>query len=634
MVANQLHVLRGCLPLHIPRALEEVPATLDWTYERALQDIPDIMWESAHVLLQCVLVSSRPLLVEELAEFLALNFKSGLLPEFQASCRPEDPEDTLLSACPGLLAIVEEGTSRIVQFSHSSVKEFLISDRLAMAIERSSRYHVDITRAHTMVAEACLSVLLSMDGEVSNDNLRNFPLATYATNHWFHHLKFNNASQHIQEGVKSLLDPSRPHFPLWISMHDSNGCLPPQPHPKSSSQTERTPLHYAATYNLPDMTDFLASVPWQDINAVGNPHKETPLMVASEMGHVEIVRVLLARGANANARDHNMWTPLHWASQERRLEVVQLLLEHGVDANARDQNKQTPLYLALEGRLEVARLLLERGADANALDHSGQTALHIASREGHLENAQLLLEQRADANSRDRSKRTPLYFASQEGRVEIAQLLLEHGADAKTMDDNFQTPLHMASREGHLEIAQLLFECGAYANSQDKSRQTPLHMVSQEGHLEVAQLLLEKGANPNARDRGNQTPLHIASQEGHLEVAQLLLERGADINARGGRNHQIPLHLASQAGHLEVAQLLLDRGTIVNAQDKNGQTPLHVASHAGRLEVAQLLLDRGASVGVRDYKFQTPTYLASNGSHVEVAQLLRERGGSVYAWSH
>ena len=559
LVASQLHALRGCHPLRISGTLDEFPSTLDWTYERALQDIPDTMWESSHLLLQCVLVSSRPLLVEELAEFLAFDFNTGTLPKLQASCRPEDAEDAVLSMCPGFLSIVEVNDSRIVQFTHSSVKEFLISSHLAKAGNKSSRrYHVDITRAHSTVAKACLRVLLSLDGEVSKDNLKNFPLATYATNHWFDHLKFNNVSQHIKEGVKSLLDPSRPQFAIWISIYDPDRCLLPDPHPKSSSQTERTPLHYAAMYNLPEITDFLASVSWQDINAVGNPHKETSLMVASEMGHVEIVRVLLARGANANTRDHNWWTPLHWASQG--------------------------------GRLEVARLLLDRGADGNTMDKSGRTPLHIASREGRLQNAQLLLEHGASVNAPDKNKRTPLYIALKQECVEVAQLCLEPGADGNT--DINQTLVHTASREGRLEVAQLLLECGADADARDDSGQTILHMTSRDGRSEVVQLLLEKRANPNVRDRTKQTPLHVASQEGRLEVAQLLLERGADVDALD-RNNRTPLHRVSLTGHIEIAQLLLGRGANVTARDCTGAAPIRLASERNHVEVAQLLRERG-----------------------------------------
>ena len=146
-------------------------------YERALEEIPDGKWDAAHLLLQFVLVSSRPLLVEELAEFLTLDFDTGSTPKVHAGWRPNDPEDAVLSTCPGFLSVIDVNGSRIVQFSHSSVKEFLISSCLADAGGRSSRYHIDITSAHIMVAQACLGVLLSLDGKISRYGARDFPLA-------------------------------------------------------------------------------------------------------------------------------------------------------------------------------------------------------------------------------------------------------------------------------------------------------------------------------------------------------------------------------------------------------------------------------------------------------------------------
>ena len=72
-------------------ALAELPDTLDETYERTLREINKADWELAHRLFQCVTVASRPLLVEELAEFLAFDFEAGLIPKFHEDWRLEDP---------------------------------------------------------------------------------------------------------------------------------------------------------------------------------------------------------------------------------------------------------------------------------------------------------------------------------------------------------------------------------------------------------------------------------------------------------------------------------------------------------------------------------------------------------------
>ncbi|KAI0245844.1 hypothetical protein BJV78DRAFT_1158345 [Lactifluus subvellereus] len=165
-VVCQFDVLRNYLPGRIQYALDELPGTVDGMYERILQDIPDTKWECAHLLLQCVLVAHRPLLVEELAEFLAFDSKAGPIPKFWAGWRLEDPEDALLSTCSGLLSVVEANGSRIVQFTHASVKEFLTSNRIAIRGNSISRYRLLMTPAHTIVAQGCLSALLRLADQV------------------------------------------------------------------------------------------------------------------------------------------------------------------------------------------------------------------------------------------------------------------------------------------------------------------------------------------------------------------------------------------------------------------------------------------------------------------------------------
>jgi hypothetical protein len=112
-----------------------LPATLDETYERTLREIEKPNWESARLLLFCVTVASRPLRVEELAEILAFDFKPGTIPKFHEDWRLQNPVKAILSACPTLLSVVDvttgRETSRVVQFAHFTVKEFLTSSHFA-----------------------------------------------------------------------------------------------------------------------------------------------------------------------------------------------------------------------------------------------------------------------------------------------------------------------------------------------------------------------------------------------------------------------------------------------------------------------------------------------------------------------
>ena len=127
------------------RTLNELPESLDETYERVLKEIKKPNREHACRVLQCLVVAIRPLRVDELAEVLAVDFddEEGM-PKLNPHWRWDDQEQAPLSSCSSLIVIVESDGSRIVQFSHFSVKEFLTSDRLASLNGDVSHYHIDL----------------------------------------------------------------------------------------------------------------------------------------------------------------------------------------------------------------------------------------------------------------------------------------------------------------------------------------------------------------------------------------------------------------------------------------------------------------------------------------------------------
>src|SRR6266404_4802718 len=152
----QLEVLRYCLPRNIRRTLNELPQTLDETYERVLKEIGMANRDLAHRLLQCLVVAIRPLRVEELAEILALDFDGaeGATPELNEDWQLEDRQRAVLSTCSSLITVVDDRRSRVIQFSHFSVKEFLTSDRLAK-FKDVSHFHIMPEPAHATLAQAC-----------------------------------------------------------------------------------------------------------------------------------------------------------------------------------------------------------------------------------------------------------------------------------------------------------------------------------------------------------------------------------------------------------------------------------------------------------------------------------------------
>jgi ankyrin repeat protein len=565
-----------------------------------LEEIDEQNWDYAHRLFQCVAAASRPLRAEELAEFLTFDFDAGSTPTILADWRSEDPENEVLSICSTLLVVVKprSGTP-VIQFAHFSVKEYLTSARLAETKDTISRFHVSMTPAHTIVAQACLGVLLHLDESITEDSLKDFPLAKYAAEHWVDHAQFKNVWSKVQDGVKRLFDPSKSHLSVWVWIYNPVDPWRHSKRPERPAKARATPLHYATVCNLHDIATFLIVEHSQDVNARGFGEERTPLHVSSHWGHVEVARVLLKHGADTEARDGDNSSSLEHGAVGGYVALAQLLLEHGADANAQDKKRRTPLYWASEtGQLAAAQLLLSHGADVTAQCQDNQTPLHRARNE---EVARLLLEHGADANALDVKNRTPLHRASEIGGVGAARVLLEQGVDANAQDKERCTPLYWASYRGNPAVAQILLSHGADVSAQCEDNQTPLHRARDE---EVARLLLENGADANALDIKNRTPLHGVSEFGRVGAARVLLEHGVDANACDA-NNATPLHLASnpeyfywymyrEEKYLGVVRLLLHYSSDIHARDDEGRTPFMRATAEKYHGIMQLLLDHGA----------------------------------------
>ena len=532
----QLVYLRRCIPGRIRRALNELPETLDETYARSLEEIDEQNWEYAHRLFQCVAAASRPLFVNELAEFLAFDFEAESTPVLLAGWRPEDPAHSVLSICSSLLSVVKpDGGSPVVQFAHFSVKEYLTSARLIKAKDTISRFYVSMTAAHAIVAQACLGVLLHLDENVTEGSLEKLPLANYASEHWAGHARVENVSLKVQDGMKRLFDPSKCHLSVWVWIYDPEN--PSHRRWRRSERPERTraiPLHYAASCGIHDVVKFLIVEHSQDVNAQGMD-KETALHLASLRGHVDVAKLLLKHGADIEAQDDDERTPLHLASRVGHVEIARVLLEHGADTEARDYTRRTPLSLVSEyGRVEVARVLFKHGADLKVRDYRGYTPLFRALLTEQVEVARLLLDYGADMNARDCNGLTPLELELSRGHAEVARMLLEH-TDPNDADTEGRTQLHLTSEYGSVEAARVLLEHGLDANARDINNATPLHLASSyspnhaRGKIpDVVRLLLQYGSDVHARDSKGRTPFMRAAEHGHHEVMELLLQNGAE----------------------------------------------------------------------------------------------------------
>jgi hypothetical protein len=421
----QLELLRRCFPPSVRHILEELPESLDETYERILREIGKPNQGHAHRLLQCLVVAIRPLRVKELAEVLAFDFNKGEMPKLNPGWRWEDQEEAVMSACSSLVTIVKDGDSPVVQFSHFSVKEFLTADRLAERIRDFSCYHIRLEAAHAIFAQACLGVLLRFDDRVDRDSMGSFPLALYAARYWPTHARVENVSSRIKDGMECLFDADKPHFAtwLWIYNEDQEGDSMTTMRPE---EPEAIPLYYAAQLGFRDLAEHLITEHPEHVNARGGS-QVTPIHAAVSAGQADILPLLIQHGADVNGRNRIGETPLFIASESARLEAGKSLLIHGADIDARNEHNDTALiYAIMWGTIEFARMLLGRGAVANARCQNDMTPLHRAVERGRTEFVRLLLEHGADVNARDENGKTPSQLGSHNGHPEIVELLSEY----------------------------------------------------------------------------------------------------------------------------------------------------------------------------------------------------------------
>jgi len=428
----QLEVLRHCFPPSIRRVLEELPESLDETYERILREIKKSNQEYAHRMLQCLVAAVRPLRVEELAEVLAFNFNVEGIPKLDLAWRWEDQEEAVMSTCSSLVIVVKGDSedSPMVQFAHFSVKEYLMSSRLAESSRHVARYHILLEPAHTILAQACLGVLLQLGDHIDRDKIKNFPLAKYAAEHWVKHARVENVSSQIMDGMKCLFDADKPHFAAWLWVYEEDAEYSRSMRTMFPEKPDAVPLYYAARFGLCDLAAQLLAEHPEDVDARGG-YEMTPLHASATNGHFDVSSLLLEHFRNPDIRGRWLQTPLHRILmpdkvQKGDLEIGQRLLDCGADVNAQDNDDWTPLYLAAgNGRVDFTQMLLQHGAAINARVDDGETPLHRASTKGHVDVVRLLLEHGADPNISDSRGKTPSDAAS---TPEILQLLSDYGA--------------------------------------------------------------------------------------------------------------------------------------------------------------------------------------------------------------
>jgi ankyrin repeat protein len=251
---------------------------------------------------------------------------------------------------------------------------------------------------------------------------------------------------------------------------------------------------------------------------------------AAKIRNIDILKLLVEKGANVNAKDKKGGTPLHDAARFNTLEVVKFLVEKGAVVNAETAHKYTPLYMSVMNTYDdsIAPYLIEKGADVNIQNADGFTPL-IQAISFNPEIVKLLIEKGADVNVTDRHKNSPIHHAlnaaitsGQYTRMfEILKILVEKGGDINAKDNVGFTPLMIAAKMVYGAIAVYLIEKGANVNDATITGQTPLMLAVEHNRIENVKTLLEKGADKSLKMSDGKTALDFAKTD---EMRNLLKE--------------------------------------------------------------------------------------------------------------
>lgn len=428
--------------------------------------------------------------------------------------------------------------------------------------------------------------------------------------------------------------------------------------PVEADGTRMTLLTVAAERGHLDIVRFLvargADVKRSSIDARQRVSGRIALMAAAENGHCEVVKYLLDNDPWVKNAQHRPDGSSDVLTSLK--EIFLLILGFGPCVNAATISGDTPLIIAAKaGHPEVLRLLLNNGADVCAETWDGRTALMEAARRGCQDSVLLLRQFGSNSNRWDIFGRTPLIFAVQNGHLDCINLLIKLGANvnANSHQRNGYTPLMIAAENGNTEIVSALLRHGARVGPRvfinacrgqltiddiNHVGFNALMLAIEKQHLDIARLLIRHGACVDTEFRYESgadacwSTLKWAIENGDLEKTRLLLEFGANINIRvteRGNKEMTALMLAVEKGDREIICLLIKYGASINAPLTSGLTALMTAAKNGDTDIAHLLLRLGARIN--DRRGRTALMIAAQNGHLDTVRLFLRCGAEVNA---
>ena len=634
--------------------MKELPPTLDETYDRILQSIPEEDKRTAHDALIWLCYSDRPLLVDELAE--AATFNPGLN-LFQKEDRLIDPSD-ILKICSSLIRTNElhlkqvNGSRTEVHLAHFSVKEYLISRRIQDG--PTSYYFVRDLDAHTYISHSCLGYLRLFSQPSSLQKITlgrkeifthptyftcvEYPLLAYAAMYWQSHVRIAEMEAKgqtmLQDLVLEFFAQQSYWFLNWYRITNPEDRLidDHKAYIVAGFKDLPSPLYFASRYGLFQTAKRLLE---QGADVMGRRGKlGTALQASASNGHEELAMMLVQRGAEVDAAGEYENTSLAWAAIRGLGNLARKLLDHGANVDGPLGDARTPLFYSIFYRHnDITGLLFENGADVNQ-----DSCLHRAIELGSITLVKRLLMLGCDINLKGDDNTTPVQMAAKNGHEEILECLREHKA-------GLSGALTVAAKNGHFGIVQKLLDWSVHPDDTGLESRPALYFAALSGEESVVKLLLGKGASVTKCSAVGETALMAAASNGFEKIASHLIGACPDAHhvvnqvvQKGGDSSNIgigfgPLHFAARHLHRDVIQILLTHGANINHRSMYYGTVLQMVSAMpdssesqwSRDSVIELLIRSGAYPKDLTSLIQ----ISAHGSEIQEVRRLVECGAKV-----
>lgn len=261
---------------------------------------------------------------------------------------------------------------------------------------------------------------------------------------------------------------------------------------------------------------------------------------------------------DVNQRDDDTGNPpLVVAVEENQIEIVKLLLNRGADVNVKDwTSKNTALDISEQkGFKPISELLQQRGAK-----YSSGSSFHLAAKNGDIVSIEEMLSKKQDINEVDAGKGwTALHYAVNYGQKHLVEYLIVKGADVNKKDFlGKNNPIDVLSNTNRGEIVKLLNKNGAKS-----SGGVNIHFCAETGDFEGVQSFYDKDGKINGRDEKNGwMPLHYAVNANDVDMVEFLVHLGANVNGADFKGEIAPLDIAFKTGNVEMQSYLQAKGAL------------------------------------------------------------------------